>query len=382
MRLIELIRNFLKNTLGRRTWAMRIFNRIRNRQHPLFAPLRILAASTDQHSRAFACNLMHDPRITYKQEQDLIGFEWKDDSQQKRNLLQCLNQCKNDAEIRDYLVQYCRHRNQLTADPYFRDTSNDHNKALELRERLLNVFMVNGLSTMFVWARDVAHQDLSQRTLEFRDAIQMFSTYRGGANPQSARGKKFVDRRMQSSSSRMQFIAAMVAVYEVYRTENPYHPIWLTTLHDFESYRQLTAEDKASRWTHLVGVSTERKTGQWVVLFTFDVSCFSDGLYRPTILESGTGYHFPAPEGTPVEGGMAVDLQMEADMPAAEYIAKWPSLKLAYFDLQSGCAKIEGTVLESSLQAARQHHLSKLNQNFRNIPTAARWLRRVEKTQV
>jgi hypothetical protein len=175
---------------------------------------------------------------------------------------------------------------------------------------------------------------------------------------------------------RKEFLKHVFTLYEIYRIKYRRHPVWLTKWSDFQSLWNLKTADKANQWCHWLGISTERKSGQWIAVLRFTPRHFTTGIYHPTVLEAGANvYHFPAPEGV-AGGGLAADLEAGSKALATEYIAVWPPLTSASMDFHRGCAQLE-PLKEGDLRSVRRHHHHRLQAKFHGVPSACEWLDRV-----
>src|SRR5947209_4435944 len=222
---------------------MQIFNRNGNHDHPLHAALSemAMASGSDQLSqfrRAIAFNFGHEPRTPKKRQQSFVKFTGK---------------CETAAEFDSRWIQHCNNRIRESAE--FDSDDNDENKVRPISEPLVTVFILNGLSQMFTWVAKEIPDDLTGRPQEFRAAVNRFKNY---LNKASADGSvAFLSNIMENKAGRREFFEVISTLYDIYCSENPYHPVWLTTRSDFERCPATKAEDRANRWCHFVGVPTK-----------------------------------------------------------------------------------------------------------------------------
>ena len=345
---------------------MRIFNRNTDEKDSLYAALRDMFSKGDEDSRFTACNFMHDPRISEKRE---IGFR------------KFIGPCSTGARFVDRKKEFVEKHVQRTDRPEFESIENEVNFVSVLSDPVVNVFTVNGLSYMFLWARELSEDELKRPEFKVvEEAALLFRTYPNTTNAYSDDSLDFVDTYMSDRIARETFIDAVRVLYEMYRKDHQYHPIWLTPLSDLEMCGNLPEVERANRWSERVGVSTERKDRQWIVLLKFGPDVLGS-LYRPTVLDGASEIHFPTPEGSAAEdGGLAVDLRMENLERAREYISKWPSMLRAEADLAIGCGKLK-IVQESPMIEIRRDHIQWLRRRFVGHSLAEAWLDRLGETE-
>lgn len=317
---------------------------------------------------------MHDPGISDDRELEFVEFFLH---QSKGFFLSSIFKRRRAKRFHQSYQDYVKQRVQETPTPCFAERNNSGNVATRPTEPLMSVFIINGLSEMFIWAKEPHVARLSSSG-EFQKALNRFRDYLNDASSLSS--LDFVHQLMDSTTSRAEFLQIIGALYEVYRLRRDYHPIWLTKWSDFEPCANLTNDDKGDRWCHLVGVCNEKKKGQWVAVLKFDPEHLGT-LYTPTVLDTKSSYYFPLPENGTRQNGIAADLRMEDRDPAAEYICQWPSLDSALTDPQLRCSRLMGT-LHNGVQEVRRHHISKLRQNFSNSRLASDWLDRVTQDEV
>lgn len=339
---------------------MRIFNRATQERHPLFRVLEKMSRGTDEQ-RAVACNCMHDPRVSNEREEFFLGT---------------CRRCENPRDFIKLLDAFRRKYVQQTASPDFENSYNVYNRIFAPAQSLVNIFVVNGLSRMFLWAKEFSRTEMSKLRPRQRRALLFFTTYPNHADPHLQDSLDFVSEAMHSKTRRREFLELIFVLYDIYRVTHPYHPIWLTKWSDFRIGWNTRASDRANRWCHRVGISTEKKTGQWVAVLHLSARHLMTGAYHPTILDAGANvYHFPAPEGVS-GGGRAADLRNEWSTLACEYIAAWPGLGLAWIDFSRGCGQLKG-VSQKTIKEIRRHHIRRLREEFQRLPSALSWLKRV-----
>lgn len=377
MHMIDFVRRYMsKFAVGRRnTNAARIFNRVRDKSHPLYRILLVLER-TDKFGQAVAANFRHDPRVSEDREQTFVelwqrrskGLFWKYIF--KRFCARRFSEC---------YAEYVFTRVQSTPDPCFEYSSNWNNLTKTPTETLVSVFGINGLSRMFVWAKDPGTRSLGSSP-GFLEGLELFRDYPN--DPSILASLAFVDAQMRDRASREKFLSLLVELYEVYRKQCSYHPIWLTKWQEFRPcwHATIKGKDRGDRWSQWVGVSTEMKEKHWVVVLKFEPSRFNK-VYRPTTLDTTNRYHFPTPEETVFTDGIAADLNISGWSLACELIAKFPSLLNAEIDLDYGCAQLLGQALEP-IDVIRQHHVKKLQGHFRNASVPLEWLARVSEGEV
>jgi len=359
---------------------MRIFNRDRNSDHPLFLYLQKMSkrgkTEYDEIENAKARNYMHDPRVSSRRENELLNFTFNDGNGKDLRL----DECTGEQQIRKGLDHYFEDRVHAAANPHFVDCAGDDKddrlgtNLVTTPLELVNVFLVNGLSRMFMWARGMEAVELATYTPEFQAAVGSFRTLANDADPHAVDSKEFVHLMMKEQPDRDQFISVIFTLYEVYRKQFPYHPIWLTTLSDFEKGCADSTEDEATRWCHLVGKPVAGKDGQWAIVLRFPADQFPKK-YRPTVLDTDHAFYFPAPEEAPVAGGLAADVRMKVKVPAGEYIAMFPALRKARV---TNCARIKAFT-EESITRIREHHIKILReQEFAQMQEVEAWLTRLE----
>lgn len=335
---------------------MRIFNR-ETQSHILFKVLEEMLKSTVDNQRAISCNFMHEPRVSRKRE---------------KFFLQKLGRCTTSKGFKKLLVEYKKKWIQLTPNPDFEHSHNVRNRTSALKEQLITILIVNGLSTMFLWARNLPKIEIAKLSREQRKAFHRFKDY-PNTEPDVL---GFITDAMRSKLRRGKFLEQVFTLYEIYRQGNPYNPIWLTKRREFLALERIKVSNKANLWCHWVGISTAQKAGQWVVVLRFRARHFKNRIYRPTVLEAGDNfYHFPAPEGVP-GGGRAADLQTGSAVLACEYIATWPSLIGAEVDFDYGCAQLKPCV-QKTIGEIRNHHIDRLRREFHGMQKAAKWLKRL-----
>jgi hypothetical protein len=345
---------------------MRIFNREQNSSHPLFRYLEKMVGRKEADD-AIARNYMHDPRVSPQREQDLLDFTFEAEDGKELRLADCVH----EEQIERGLKRYFEEHIQKTSTPHFASLTDN---LVSMPEELVSVFVINGLAGMFVWAKNINTMELANYSLEFQEAVSSLQAFPNDADPHSSKSKEFVHLMMKDDPGRSQFINIIFTIYEVYRHQFPYHPIWLTKRTEFELCCTDTSTDQATRWCHFVGKSTARKEGHWVLVLRFDANHFAKK-YRPTILDAGNAFYFPAPDEAPVPSGLAADLKMQVQEPACEFIAEWPSLQGARV---TSSARIESFSKEP-ITEIRKHHVATLKkQRFSGVQQVADWLTRVE----
>ncbi|HVG92430.1 MAG TPA: hypothetical protein VNB54_13135 [Alphaproteobacteria bacterium] len=331
---------------------MRIFNREQDDKYPLFDVLREMYAMKDQTITALACNFGHETGVSPAREQAFLKL---------------MGTCNRYSVFEKRRKDYVNKRVKVAAAPEFRKGHNDENIVPSLKEKLVCVFLVNGLGAMFQWARDERHA----LPRDLQTLAKSFTSY-PNADYLAAASINFINDLMVEEKERAKFIQAVFRLYEQYRIDHHYHPMWLTKWQKFEDLYQIKDGD---RWCHLVGVSTAKKGKMWVLALVFDPKDLGP-LYRPTVLDGDSSFFFPVPEGGTVASGLAADLKMAVDVPAAEYISMHPSLQSAALDYVEGCVQLREP-LEDSLEAVREYHLGRLRTEFTSKEASA-WIDRVE----
>ena len=170
------------------------------------------------------------------------------------------------------------------------------------------------------------------------------------------------------------FMESLGIVHQIYSEQYPYNPIWLTRgldlPHDMPGEASI---QRAIRWTQRVGVSVEKKEGEFVCLLEFPPL---PSLYHPTVLDGVTAYFCPTPESfvPQVVGGAAMDLNTCSMDFAQEFIAVWPDMRFAKC---LGPAEIPDLASCIKCYDARPDHLNKLEREPGIQSVSVEWIGRV-----
>ena len=339
---------------------MYIFNRYTDRRHPLFAALKKRSKCNDDY-RAIACNFMYEPRVSHAREKFFIAMA---------------GACSNPRTLMEVLGRYVRQHVQQTLTPDFENSYNDDNQVESDDKSLVSILVINGFSRMFLWARNFPQVKISRLPPKLRRAFQRFATYPNHADPNRQDSLDFLNEAMRNRTMRAEFLDLVCALYEIYRVKYPYHPMWLTKWSDFCACNNINNSKQANQWCNWVGVSTEKKVGQWIAVLRYPAQQLRKRIYHPTVLDAGANaYHFPAPEGV-TGGGRAADLSNRSTKLACEYIVKWPALNLAKIDFVRGCRQLKADT-DKPVREIRRHHIRRLRDEFRHLPSASKWLKRL-----
>ena len=330
---------------------MRIFNHEQDATHPLFRALQDMHASKSAPIKAMACNMSHEAKVSLDREQEFLKL---------------IGTCDSQAAFEKCWKDYISQRIKITDNPEFGKTHNSVNAVPPFGERLVCIFLINGLGAMFRWVRNERYS----LPVELQPFAKAFIDYPNVDSPFFPDSIDFVNKLMTGEEERTKFIQAVFRLYELYRVENHYHPMWLTKWRSFEDIYRIKDGD---RWCHLVGVSTERKSKMWVIALVFRPEDLGV-LYRPTVLDGDSSFFFPTPEGA-ITSGLAADLKMAVEVPACEYITVHPSLQVAALDYVDGCVQLQEPP-EGTVEAVRKYHIGCLRNEFKS-PEASAWIDRV-----
>ena len=279
---------------------MRIFNQEVDGPDTVVSDfIQELLNSPEAKARAHGCNLQHDPRVS----KDRATRFWTEIAKAKA--------ATPSKKFSEFAFKHV----QSASTPDFLNADNDGNAVANPPQNFVTILNINGLWRMFKWAQE-----------NNKDGFKTFE-----ATPDKL--KSGIQSRMQSDK-RETFLPRVFGLHAEYSQANPYHPVWLACPDDLSCCQGVPVPQKASRLCERVGVSSEEKGGEWVVLLIFSSNKVKR-VYRPTCLDSVTEYHFPTPEGDDhCNGGIGIDLNPTVPEPlrVREFIAEYPVMAEADFD--------------------------------------------------
>ena len=241
---------------------MRIFNQEVDGPDTVVSDfIQELLNSPEAKARAHGCNLQHDPRVS----KDRATRFWTEIAKAKA--------ATPSKKFSEFAFKHV----QSASTPDFLNADNDGNAVANPPQNFVTILNINGLWRMFKWAQE-----------NNKDGFKTFE-----ATPDKL--KSGIQSRMQSDK-RETFLPRVFGLHAEYSQANPYHPVWLACPDDLSCCQGVPVPQKASRLCERVGVSSEEKGGEWVVLLIFSSNKVKR-VYRPTCLDSVTEYHFPTPEG-------------------------------------------------------------------------------------
>ena len=335
---------------------IQIFNRARTRKHRLYEALNPASATAGDAEVCKKANLRHDPRVSERRE---------------RQLLSHLRVASPGPDtILDQVGVFTQDTVTSAAAPGFLRSRNNRVRFRGSSPEFCTVINVNGLARVFLWAclqwEAIYH---TQPPSEVTEAFERFKDFPKDEPLDWDKVSQFVELQMANPEG---FLEHVGIVHRFRSASIPYHPVWLTRTSDLCA--AVPGEDPAwrgVRWIHRVGVSVEKKEGQMLCLVRFP----SPGpLFYPSVLDGTTEYFCPAPEGYPMESGVALDLNSSSPDCAQEFIAPWPDMRTAvYID----SVNVPAAASSTKCTDVRKDHWKKLD-GTSSLPVASKeWLDRV-----
>ncbi|HEV7241704.1 MAG TPA: hypothetical protein VGQ36_20900 [Thermoanaerobaculia bacterium] len=263
-----------------------VFGRTHGGAHPLAATLASMSNSADIDLRAISRNLIHDHRISDARDASLRrlgGATWTVASLQ-RALVRYQYEKVKTRRLPEFVYKTFNRLNIVSGD--------ERLPRFDRNVRLVRVLDLNGLMTVYQWAR-ANHIEPFASWLPWPvsddQLAQILDGALNGAPPDDVEA----------------FIRASLEALNSYGMCHPYQPVWCTTWEDFASF----IDEGADRWNEVLGVAS-RGIGRWILLLTYRVRD-AGTLIRPTQLDVGWDArgHFPSPPEAPVwRGGHPMDL--------------------------------------------------------------------------
>lgn len=263
-----------------------VFGRRYNGTHPLAAILTSLSNSADIALRAISRNLIHDHRISDARDASLRRLG--DGSWTMANLQRAIVRYQYEKvktrRLPEFVYKTFNESNIVSGDG--RLCRFDRNV------RLVRVLDLNGLVTVYQWARANRIEPFASWLpwpVNDDQLARILDATLNGASPDDIEA----------------FILAVLAALNLYGATHPYQPVWCTMWADFASF----IDEGADRWNEVLGVAS-RGIGRWMLLLAYRVRD-AGTLVRPTQLDVGWDArgHFPSPPEAPVwRGGHPMDL--------------------------------------------------------------------------
>ena len=236
--------------------------------------------------RAVSRNLMHDHRVSDARDASLRRFG--DGSWTPADLQRAIVRYQHDSvrtrHLPEFVYRAFNEDNIVTPDARL--------PRFDRNIRLARVLDLNGLLTVYQWAR--------------QQAVEPFASWLPWpVNDQQI--ARLLDRTLNGAAAEEieTFVAATLSALAAYSATNSYQPAWCTTWSDFAPF----IDAGADRWIEALGVAA-RGIGRWMILLTYRVKDVGT-LVRPTQLDVGWDArgHFPSPPDAPVwRGGHPMDL--------------------------------------------------------------------------
>jgi hypothetical protein len=219
--------------------------------------------------------------------------------------------------------------------------------------KLVRVLDLNRLRLVFQWGNEPAH-----RKKAWEAALLRFPT-----SLTDNEVMRWLDDEIGGGSTRQvqQLVETILDIMNSYSREEPYQPVWATTLAAFEPYLDREPE----RWLQVLGIPSPPP--RWLMLLSYTVA-EAGTLVRPTVLDCAwNGYHFPSPpQASLAAGGHPMDLRISPTAATLfpEYIHKQILHKVAHWTDLGGKIGRVGLPDSTALVDQRKAHLALLARGY------------------